>query len=152
MPTLKAGLSLAVGLLAVAAARAGATGIARVNQDYRNASKPSFVLDKAPQLSIGPSRVSGALRPPNRDPRSNPLQVFQGNSPSRVFGGPDNPFRDAVVMVCAKAGLRACQPSQLLFRPLASQPLELAAEGEMSLPDRFHVRPGVGLSVAGGGK
>src|SRR3990167_4073587 len=116
MQTAKFGLASTVGLLAVAALATGATRVARIDRDDAHARELRFVLDKAAQLGETPTALSSALTPPNRGPRSNVRQVFQRNSPRRVFGGQNDLLTDPAVLVAAESRLLLADPRQFLLR------------------------------------
>lgn len=99
MDTGEYSLAPSVGLLAMAARATGATGVARINHSDLDASEPSFVFHERTQLSKAPSAVSSAMRPTNRDPFADALQIFKGNAASGVFSGGDYSLADAVVLM-----------------------------------------------------
>src|ERR1022692_2676536 len=110
--TAKLGLTLAVGLFAVATLAAGATRVPRIDHDDPHALNLGFVLDEGPQLEEAPAALSIALRPPNRGPRANTLQVFQGNPARRVLGGRNDLLADAMILDATKPAFAARQGLQ----------------------------------------
>src|SRR5438105_14544150 len=101
------------------------TGTARVSGVYdnkRNARKLSIIRSKVPQLGDSPTEVSCALRPPNRAPLANALEVLQGDAAGCVFGGLDDGPRNAMVLVAPKSRFSACQAIQALLGSLCASP------------------------------
>jgi hypothetical protein len=101
----KRSLSLAVLFRAMPTFRAGARGIARINEVNRHAAQLSFVDDKPPELRERPGVECCALRPASPHPRANVCQILQHNRPPRAFGLRNNPFGETVVHIFGKAAL-----------------------------------------------
>ena len=93
----------------MAASRAGARRVARVNRNHFHAREGGFVFEKAPQLSESPIRVLGRLRFLNRSPLANMRTFFDRNRPIRVFSLRDKLFRDTMVHIALIAALPAAK-------------------------------------------
>lgn len=148
--TVKQGLRLAIGLLAVAAPVTGATRVAGINRDDQHASQSRLILHETSKLGKTPPALPVALATANRDPRTNPFQIFQGNPALRVLSRGDERFTDAVVLVSSKAGLPSRQRQQFLFGPARLTALEPLPISEVSAPDSLDCRATVVPAVAVG--
>src|ERR1022692_570172 len=150
--TAKIGLTLAVGLFAVATLAAGATRVPRIDRDDPHALNLGFVLDEGPQLEEAPAALSIALRPPNRGPRANTLQVFQGNPARRVLGGRNDLLADAMILDATKPAFAAREGLQSFPRTSRAGLLQGGAIPLMASADAFDRRAGVGRAVTIGGE
>src|ERR1022692_3444095 len=150
--TAQLGWTLAVGLFAVATLAAGATRVPRIDRDDPHALNLGFVLDEGPQLEEAPAALSIALRPPNRGPRANTLQVFQGNPARRVLGGRNDLLADAMILDATKPAFAAREGLQSFPRTSRAGLLQGSAIPLMASADAFDRRAGVGRAVTIGGE
>lgn len=79
------------------AARALPACVARVDCDERNAAKLRFVRNESAKLVERPSVMRAPLRPANRYPIADALEVFEGNTACGAFGLAHDRLRDAVI-------------------------------------------------------
>jgi len=139
------------GLLAMAALRACARRVARVHLHYGDSRVRCLVREEAIELVERPTRQPvSSVSTMSPDPAAYPLEILEGDAPSGAFGGLDDRFRDAVVLVAAEPGFLARQPPELLLgslRPLPLKPPSLEVVLAADLLDRLATMP---LSVAGG--
>ncbi len=100
------GLRAPVGLLAVPAHGARPARITRVNGDDRDTGQCCLVLDKRAELRERPALVPVALSLPDRGPRPDPRQFFDGDLALRVLGFLNNLFADDMILVTAEPLLK----------------------------------------------
>jgi hypothetical protein len=104
-------LALAVGLLAMAALGACPAGIARVHLHDADSRVLRLVREEAIDLVERPARQSVAsIFASSRDLAVYPLEVLKSNAAVGVFGGLDDRFRDAMVLMPAEPGFLAGDP------------------------------------------
>ena len=134
------GLTLAVGLVDVAARRASARGVARVYGLQGNAREGGLVAEERAQLKERPSRMHRPLASPDRCPFADSRQVFDGDTASGVFGLGDDVLRDHVVDVLAEAGLLAREWAKGSLGRLGAGGLQTVAKTLVSLARRLDGR------------
>jgi len=130
---------------------ADGTDVARPHGVHHNdwdSSEASLVLHKAAELIESPRIVAATLRPANRGPASDALQVLKGYPPLRAFGLRQQPPGDDVVGVPSEAGLPARQLSEMPFRAPGAAPLEVGLQilGLLAYP--VNLPSAVALTVA----
>jgi hypothetical protein len=70
------------------------SGIDRHDKDAR---QPGLVLHEGPELEERPAPGAGPLRPGNRRPLADPLEILEGDAAIGAFGLGDEPFADGVI-------------------------------------------------------
>jgi hypothetical protein len=96
-------LSLAIGLLTMPTGATGAACVARVDHNHAHSLPLCLVAEKQPQLVEGPTRALPTLRPSNRCSLPYPLEVFERECLTVVFGLLNKPPADFVVDLTLKA-------------------------------------------------
>src|SRR5216110_6405 len=122
------GLRPAVGLVAMPTLRTGPRRVPWVHQDEGDPGNLALVRHERAELKERPSAVSRALALPNRYPVANPLEVFEGDGATGVFGLRDDALADGVVDVGAEAGLPTREPFQVALGRRSAGLLECAPE------------------------
>lgn len=159
---LKLDLALAVFLRTVAAFRAGARGVSRVNERDGHARQSSLVGNELSELEERPTRNSGTLLAPEPflDAAADARQILKGNPAPSACGGGNKFLADDVVSVRAKANLLpALTPEKpanrtrtlARLRLLGGLALERLSERVMLLAHLFDFRAGEYFSVGGRG-
>lgn len=121
-----------IGFVNVTASRTGATGVPRVNQEYRHASPLGFVGHERTKLEERPTVQGCPLRATNRDPLADATQIFQGNRSICVFRFGNQFFTDAVVGVFGKTAFAARKPFQLAFRRARTFGLQFGSQASVT--------------------
>ncbi len=98
----KGGLVRTIACIDPSTGGTGARRIPGIHQDDRHPGQCRLVFDKGPPLSEGPTMGSTPLRPSNRDPVTNPLEIVQSDSAPRVLGLRHHLFGDAGFSFVAK--------------------------------------------------
>ena len=124
--------------------------IARVNKNDPHAVQLGLVLNKHSQLKETPTMplCSVSLFSPN--PRTNALEVFQGDPSLRVFSFQNNRFADFVIQFSGKAFLFQRSFLQKTLRRLRILALKFRAQSAMPLAQVPNVRTTKALPVAVG--
>lgn len=118
MQALESSLSSAVAALAMAADRTRLTRVASIDHHDRDARELGLVPNEEPELIEGPAADLCSLRFPKPCALADPMEVFQGDAASGVFGEGDELLRDHMVLVAPETGLLAGQaPEQFLGAP-----------------------------------
>jgi hypothetical protein len=116
------GLALAIGSFAMPTLGTCLARVARVHLDYGDTSPTCFVgHERVELMKRSTGELIARVTAPCRNPFADPLEVFQGNSPSGAFGGFNNFFRYLMILVLAVAGLFPGDSFPLL--PPARNPL-----------------------------
>jgi hypothetical protein len=93
-------------------------GIARIDQHDWDAGIRRLVGNEPSELVERPTREPIASVPtPSRCPVADAFEVFEGNPAAGVFGGLDDRFADAMVLVPPESGLLPGYPAELLLCP-----------------------------------
>lgn len=140
-------LALAVGLFAMPALRARAARVAWVNRYCCNSGELGFVLDKSAKLSKGPLAMSRTLRPSNRGPLADALQVFETYSSVAFCGFRYEPLRDYVVGVALEAPLFARELLKVALGRFRTRSLELGADTFVALARLLNLLRGVCVTI-----
>lgn len=146
--TNKLGLALAIRFLAMAASRASAACVARVNGNHFDASNSRFVFNELPKLSKRPVGVSCALRLLNSCPLADASEFFDGNSSIRALSRVDQSFADDVIHVFLIAGLLAANLFDFAMRRTSPDLLQFLSSFGMALAVCLNLRAAVALTVA----
>jgi hypothetical protein len=102
----------------VAAPRARPRRVAGIDRHDEDARQAGLVLDERPELVERPSRVPGAVLPPNRCPLPDPAEVFDDDPASGAVGTGDDGLADLVVDLAPEASLAAGERPQSFLGPL----------------------------------
>lgn len=102
-------LRFSISFIGIAAARAFAATVARVNRVQGYAVKSRLVLKKVSQLRERPVVMPRPLALSNRYPLSDALEVFNGYRSRCVFSLQNESLADDVIRVALEAGLSARQ-------------------------------------------
>lgn len=87
----------AILLCAIAALGASPAGVSRVNSDQQNSEQFGLVLQETAQLRERPGMQNCSLLSPSRDPVTDALEVFNGDSASSAFSGGNDLLADVVI-------------------------------------------------------
>ena len=147
----KLSLAFPIGFVTVPTLRASAASVARINRYGGKPGKPSLVLDKGPELTKRPLGMSRALRPSNRSPRADALQVFETDSSLGFNGLGYEPLGDYVVRVALVAALPLRQLLQVALGAFRSCLLKPGADALVSPARPFNLFGGVNLTIGVGG-
>jgi hypothetical protein len=129
------GLGRAVGFGRMPTDRTALRGIARIHEDHGHPRPLGLVGHESPELGERPGMQRGPLRPENRDPLAEPLEILQGDRPAGVFGRGHEGLADHVIHVGLEAAfLPASEPEQPLGRPGALR-LETLPEPAMPMAE-----------------
>lgn len=123
----------------------------RINRDNLHAREFGLVFDLRPQIKKRPAKALCSVYLPNRSPRVNALQFFNGDSALRVFGLPNDSFADLMVDVFGKPGffqVAFLKQSLRALRPLA---LKFGAQFPVSLSHRLNLCATERLAITVGG-
>ena len=144
---LKEGLRRAVAFIYVAAVRAGARCIARVNQRYNYASALGLILDKLAKLIERPRVVLPPLALPDRYPGADAREVLKGDASSGVFSPSNDALGNNVIGMSGKSGFLAASLLQQAFRRLRVLGLKARSELRMTFAETVQVSTGVDLTI-----
>ena len=136
-------------LINTTAYRAGAGGIARVNEFDNHTCESGLIFDEAPKLAESPRVLLSPLSLSNRDAVSNPLKVFKGDTSTAVFCLRNNTLADYMVGIGSKslflAGALFKKPFSLLravglkFRPHLGVSLSKTTDGRTGVESPIRV-------------
>lgn len=137
-------LSLAIGLIDHATARASAARVARIDCNNRNAGQLRLVRQELAELGKRPPMQTAALCFPGLNPLANVRQVLDGNRKSGAFGARNDLLGDAVVDVLAEASLLSAEFLQSPFGGLGASALQSSTTAGEALADTLDLGAGVG--------
>ena len=136
----------------VVAARAGARGVARVDEHQLHAGGQGLVGEQRAQLGKGPAAVPGSVLPANRCPLADASKLFEGQSARGAFGSLHELVGDLVILDLTKAGLLAREIRESASRTARATGLQLLAQAVVLLPHSLDVRPRIDAAIAVGGQ
>jgi hypothetical protein len=142
------GLRRTIGFVHVTAGRTGAARIARVHQIYRHTRTVGFVGHEGAQLKERPAMQDCPLRATNRNPRTDALEIFQGNGSICVFRLGNQLLADAVIGVPGKTVLFARQSFEFAFGRARAFGLQFGPQPASAEPHVIDVAPRVDLPIA----
>jgi len=149
MDTSELRLGSAIRLLGMAAGRALATGVARINRDDWDTREFRLVGDKLPKFRKCPLPKPFAVSLPNRWLET--FQVLQGNGPAGVFGRAHDGFGDAVVFVTLKSSLPTRRLLQMPLGRAGAAMLEILSQSVGPDSNSVHGFAGEKLTIRGRG-
>ncbi len=146
-------MTLPIGPFTVAASAASPTGISWIDVDHGYTGKARLVTDECAQLCKGPTAESvSCFAATSRDLPANILQILQGDSSPRAFGGFDDLLTDDVVFVATEARLFVGDLLQLLLGSFSVPALQPLALQVVLATNVLYGLARVAFSVACGGK
>lgn len=122
--------------------------ISWINKLDRDTSDSRFILDKLSELIKSPRIMATTLSFRNRYLVTNTRKVFEGNSPSSVFGFSHNRFRDTVVNISMESLFFTRQLFKMLFSTLRSSALEATTKSRISHSGIINLFTTKNLSIA----
>ena len=136
-----------ISFINVTASRAGATGISRVNQKYRNTSTFRFVAHESAKLVEGPTVQACPLRATNRNPRPDAPQIFQGNRSICVFRLGNQLLANTMIDIFRKPAFFAGKFLQLAFGRPRAFGLQLSPQAAVTVTHIVDVAGRVDFSI-----
>jgi hypothetical protein len=107
-------LALAIGFLAMTTPETALAGIPRLNQNQLDPCHLRFVGEEGAQLGERPIAVPSALLlASDPSPRTDALQILQGDQALRALGSRNHPLAHHVVGIFLKTALSAGQFAQM---------------------------------------
>jgi hypothetical protein len=147
LPTLECSLVGPVLFRGVAALKALARSIARINDYHGNTLALRFISDKRPQLSESPGMENAAHTSPNRGPQANVRQIFQRNSPLRVFSERDDLLTNSMIRVATESCFLAGKLLQPTLTRLRAFLLQTLSQPFVTMPDTLDVSTRIAPSI-----
>ncbi len=136
-----------VALINTTTYRAGARGIARLNELNDYPGELRLIFDKLSELRERPGVLLSPLAFPNRDAVADTLEVFQCDSPSAVFSLHNNTLRDYVIDVCGKTPLFSGTLFEKAAGCLCALGLKFSPQLRVALPQSVDLITRVGLTI-----
>jgi len=133
--------------IAVAAHRAGARCVARVNKHHAHARELRLVADKRSELPKCPGMVHPSLLPSNRYSLANLCQILQSDCLTGRVRLTDQRLADAVIGVLLKAVLTSCVLAQSPSGSAGVCQLQTTAMVVSPLPNRLNLLPAKSLAI-----
>lgn len=141
-----------VGLMNMSTRGTGQGGIGRIDEHHRHPEQPGLVLDELAELGKSPRMQATTLRPGNRCPAADTLEVLKGDSAPGAFGFGHELLGDDVVDIPAES---LDPPGKFLeVPPCTRRPglLECGPDLPGFLPGAVHGIPGMSLPIGVYGK
>lgn len=126
------------------------TGIARVYDDDRNASQPSFVFNECLELCERPRMQNCTLLTPNRDPGADMSQFFNCDTPASVFSFGNDLLGNYVIGIGCEAILATGKIPEFAACSPCALGLKFGAKSAVSMADTLEcvaaIVPTIGVS------
>lgn len=125
--------------------------VAGINGDDLNPCELGLVFQKATKLKEAPRVLHSSLGLANRDPTSDALEIFDGNSTVGVFGFGDETLGDLVIDITGKAGFLSSAFAQKPLGRFRTLRLQSGSKLGMPSPQSVNLSTGVDFAVRIGG-
>lgn len=148
--TAKCGLGWTIPLINISAYRTRSTGIGGVNKDHLNPGECCFVCDEQAELIERPRMQYRPLVASSPYPRTDALQILQGDRTICVLRGFDDLLGNTVIYIFSEAGFPARQLAKPALRRASVLLLKPLPEPTISDANAIHSgageKPSIGIS------
>ena len=119
-----------------------------IDRDHLDPSELRLVFDKVPELVEPPRMQTATLRPTNRYPSSDSLEVFKGDPSLGAFGLSHYLLGDHMVHIPFEPRLFSRETLEMTLRTLGPTALKVCFESGVSLSDLIHLFSRVVFPIA----